>query len=155
MTNALKAQLLDWKYTRGITLKFLSELSDDDLDKKLPRKNLNTIRAQIEELAWVQQNFIDGIVTKKMDFSEIAYADKSKQGLAKKLAELDDELMDTLKSVDGTEMIDWYGEQSNIHGHISSMIGHEYMHIGQIVAFCYATGIDIPAEIVETMALDG
>lgn len=34
------------------------------------------------------------------------------------------------------------------------MIGHEQMHIGQIVAFCYAVGIRIPDSIIQTMSLD-
>jgi len=29
------------------------------------------------------------------------------------------------------------------------------MHIGQIIAFCYATGIKIPKSIVKDMALEG
>lgn len=37
----------------------------------------------------------------------------------------------------------------------SAMIGHEQMHIGQIVAFCYAIGVQIPEKIVNKMALDG
>ena len=51
MINSLKGQLADWRHTRGITLKFISELDDSDLDKKLPRKELNTIRLQVEELS--------------------------------------------------------------------------------------------------------
>jgi len=35
------------------------------------------------------------------------------------------------------------------------MIGHENMHVGQIIAFCYATGIEIPESISEPMALEG
>jgi len=50
MVISLKGQLSDWKYGRGIILKFITELNDNDLDKKLPRKELNTIRKQIEEL---------------------------------------------------------------------------------------------------------
>lgn len=42
-----------------------------------------------------------------------------------------------------------------IHLHISAMIGHEQMHIGQIIGFCYATKMQIPTHIVNTMALDG
>jgi len=29
------------------------------------------------------------------------------------------------------------------------------MHIGQIIAFCYAAGIEIPTSITEAMALEG
>jgi len=33
------------------------------------------------------------------------------------------------------------------------MISHESMHVGQIVAFCYSTNIEIPKEIINNMAL--
>ena len=155
MINSLKAQLEDWGYNRSITLKFISELSDSDLDKKLPRKELNTIRLQVEELAMMQENWLEAMTTKTMDFAAKPLADTSKQGLVAKFSELDKKLEEVLATFDGSEVVDWYGEKSNIHSHFSSMIGHEMMHIGQIIAFCYATGIHIPDEITETMALDG
>lgn len=155
MINSLKGQLADWNYARGLTLKFISELSDAGLDKKLPRKELNTIRLQAEELAMMQENWVNAIATKSMNFDAEPLADKSKQGLVAKFAELDKKLEESLACFDGSEAIDWFGEEKSIHEHVSSMIGHEMMHIGQIIAFCYATGIYIPDEITETMALDG
>ena len=155
MINSLKGQLADWRHTRGITLKFISELNDSDLDKKLPRKELNTIRLQVEELAMMQENWLNAMTTKTMDFIAEPLVDKSKQGLVAMFSELDKKLTEILATFDGSETVDWYGEEYNIHQHFSSMIGHEMMHIGQIIAFCYATGIHIPDEITETMALDG
>ena len=155
MINSLKGQLADWRYTRGITLKFISELSDSDLDKKLPRKELNTIRLQAEELAMMQENWLDAMTTKTMDFAAKPLTDTSKQGLVARFSQLDKKLEVVLASFEGSEMINWYGDESCIHSHFSSMIGHEMMHIGQIIAFCYATGIHIPDEITKTMALDG
>ena len=155
MINSLKGQLADWNYARGITLKFILELSDSDLDKKLPRKELNTIRLQAEELAMMQENWLDAMITNAMDFAAEPLADTSKQGLIAKFSELDKRMEEVLVAFDGSEIVDWYGEEQSIYQHFSSMIGHEMMHIGQIVAFCYATGIHIPDEITEIMALDG
>ena len=155
MILSLEAQLADWKYSRGIVLTFISELSDDDLDKKLPRKEWNTIRLQIEELAMIQKDYIDSLTTREMNFNMAPLKDTSKQGLTERLTELDKELEKILEAFDGNETISWFEEHKNIHEHISAMIGHENMHIGQIVAFCYATGIHIPNTITETMALDG
>ena len=72
-----------------------------------------------------------------------------------RLAALDKKLESTLETFDGSEKINWFGEKKNIHEHISAMIGHEQMHIGQIVAFCYATNTHIPDEITKAMSLDG
>ena len=155
MIASLKGQFNDWKYGRGIVLKFLLELSDDDLDRKLPRKELNTIRLQIEELAQIQKCYVDALTAKTMGFKISPIEDKSKQSLVDIMAKLDGRLEKILETSDGSEEINWFGELRNIHGHISAMIGHEQMHIGQIVAFCYTTGIHIPNAITEEMALDG
>ena len=155
MINSLKGQLADWKYGRGIISKFISELCDDDLDTKFPRKKYNTVRLQAEELARIQSYYVDALTTKKISFYGNPVQDTSKQGLIKYMAELDEELENVLDTFDGNETIDWNGEQKNIHEHISAMTGHEQMHIGQIIAFCYTTGIHIPDDITKIMALDG
>jgi len=156
MVESLKALLADWKQTRSIILGFLEELSDADLDRKLPRKVLNTIRLQAYELTLFQRDIVDSLSTKVVDFGEeYLYENLQKQALIERMAELDAKLEKALGSMDGTEVIDYFGEQQNVHQIISCMIGHENMHVGQIIAFCYATGIEIPASIAEPMALEG
>ena len=157
MIESLKALLADWKETRGITLEFVNKLSDADLDKKLPRKVLNTIRLQAFELTVFQRDIVNSLNTKVVIFDEkdYQYENLPKQTLVDKMARLDAELEKSLELLDGTEIIEYYGEQRNVHQIISMMIGHEQMHIGQIIAFCYATGIEIPKIISEPMALEG
>jgi len=156
MIESLKALLRSWnEATRSITLEFVNELSDADLDKKLPRKHLNTIRMQLEEMAQIQKEFIDAINTKVLDFKEMVLENKSKQDLVKEMTTLDKALEQALEPLDGTEIISGYGEQWNVHELVSRMIIHENMHIGQIIAFCYATGLEIPATISEPLALEG
>ncbi|MCL2865802.1 MAG: DinB family protein [Lachnospiraceae bacterium] len=156
MIESLQALLADWQQTRSIILGFLEELSDTDLDKKLPRNVLNTIRLQAYELTLFQRDIINSLTTKTVDFEEeYVYINLSTQDLVARMAELDGELEKALEFMDGTDVIDYYGEQRNVHQIISTMIGHENMHIGQIIAFCYATGIEIPESISEPMALEG
>ena len=157
MIESLKALLADWKETRSITLGFLEELSDADLDKPLPRKKLNTIRLQAYELTLGQRGFVDSLTTKAVIFGDEYdnYINLPTQTLVETMAKLDDKLEKALAIMDGTETIDYFGEQRNVHQIMSTMIGHEQMHIGQIIAFCYATGIEIPESISEPMALEG
>ena len=156
MVESLKALLADWKETRSIILGFLDELSDADLDKKLPRKELNTIRLQAYELTLFQRDIINSLTTKTVDFGEeYLYENLPTKAIVEKMAKLDAELEEKLTTLNGTEIIDYYGEQRNVHQIISTMIGHENMHIGQVIAFCYATGIEIPESITEPMALEG
>ena len=156
MIESLKALMADWKQTRGIILGFLEELSDADLDKKLPRNVLNTIRLQAHELTLFQRDIVNSLTTKVVDFGEeYLYENWPKKALVERMAELDAALEISLDKMDGTELIDFFGEKQNVHQIISCMIGHENMHAGQIIAFCYATGIKIPECISEPMALEG
>jgi len=156
MTDSLKALFTSWcDDTRSITLEFINELSDADLDKKLPRKELNTIRLQSEEMAFIQKDFVEGLRTKVLEFNAPELGKLSKQEIAKMMAELDGEMEKLLAAFDGTESIDVYGTPYNIHRYIATMIIHENMHIGQIIAFCYATGIEVPAAVTENLALEG
>lgn len=54
MNTALIGLLEEWQYVRGRTRCFILHLSDDELDRPLPRTNLNTIRKHCEELLEVQ-----------------------------------------------------------------------------------------------------
>jgi len=156
MIESLKALLADWKGTRSITLAFLNELSDADLDKILPRKKLNTIRLQVYELALFQRDVVNSLGTDRLAYEEeYIYESLPTQDIITKMTELDTQFEKALESLNGTEMMDYYGQQQNVHQIISMMSGHEQMHIGQIIAFCYATGIEIPESIVEQMALEG
>ena len=156
MIESFKALLADWNETRGIMLRFLNELSDADLEKELPREKLNTIKLQAEELTIFQEDIVESLTTKAVDFGdEYLYENISKQAIIERMTELDARLVKSLELMDGSEVLDYYGEKRNVHQVISMMIGHECMHIGQIIAFCYATGIEIPQSIVEPMALEG
>ena len=156
MIESLKALLADWKNTRGITLTFLNELSDIDLDKILPRKKLNTIRLQTYELTLFQRDVVNSLGTDSLAYEEeYKYVNAPTQDIISRMGELDTQFEKALESLNGTEMMDYYGEQQNVHQIISMMTGHEQMHIGQIIAFCYATGIEIPKSILEPMALEG
>ena len=157
MIESLNALLADWKETRGITLEFINQLSDENLDKELPRKVLNTIRLQAYELTVFQNDIVNSLATKVVNFDEKDYQYKNlpKQVLVERMAELDANLEKSLEVMSGTETLEFYGEQRNVHQIISMMIGHENMHIGQIIAFCYAAGIEIPQSISEPMALEG
>jgi len=156
MTESLKALLAGWKETRDIVLRFVEELSDADLDKKLPRKELNTIRLQAYELTLFQRDVVDSLATKVLRYEEeYLYKNLPKSALIERMAELDAKLEKALAAMDGTEIIDYYGQQQNIHQIITMLIAHENMHIGQIIAFCYAAGIEVPKSVSEPMALEG
>jgi len=155
MLDSIKAQIADWKFGREIVKSFVTSLSDLDLDKILPRKNLNTIRKQCEELIQVQTCYIKALEMKQIKFAYEPLNDRSKNGLIEHMDLLDSKMEELLDRFDGSEKIVWFGEEWNIHQHISAMIGHEQMHIGQIIAFCYSCDICIPEDIARKMSLNG
>ena len=156
MIDSIKAQFADWVETRKIVVRFINELTDEELDRKLPRNVLNTIRLQAHELILFQSDIVRSLSTKDGRFTdEYIYKNLSKEELINQMNELDRQLEKELELLDGTEIIDYYGEKQNVHQFLSMFISHENMHIGQIIAFCYATGIEIPKSITEPMALEG
>ena len=156
MIQSLAALLAEWKQTRSITVGFLEELSDADLDKILPRKVLNTIRTQAYELTLFQRDIVASLSTHKVEFEEeYIYQNWATDKLISRMEELDTSLEKAMEAMDGTESIEYYGETQNVHQVLAMLIGHENMHIGQIIAFCYATGIEVPSCISEPMALEG
>jgi len=156
MITSLKGQLADWKYARGNTICFLQQLSDDNLNKQLPRKTFQTIYAQIVEMAWVQRCFLKAITTKTlkdMDWDAPTFATKDE--LLEKMEQFDADMINILEKCNGTEEIEWYGYNKNINEHVSSMQSHEMMHLGQIIAFCHALDIGIPQDVTKSMHLTG
>ena len=156
MITSLKGQLADWKYARGNTIRFLNQLNDEELNKRLPRETFVTICEQIVEMAWVQRCFVKAIKMKTlegMDWEAPAYSTKNE--LLEQMEKFDKEMEQILGECHGTEEVDWFGYRKNINEHISSLQSHEMMHLGQIIAFCHALGIGIPQDISKSMHLTG
>lgn len=66
--DSLKGQLYDWQYGRNIIKGFINELSEADLDKPFPRKNLNSLRKQCVELIQIQSCYVNALNTRKIQF---------------------------------------------------------------------------------------
>lgn len=153
MIASIKAQLDDWKYGRDILKHFVIELDDISLDKVFPRKDLNSIRKQCEELLQIQSCYIEALKTNSISFNYTPLDDISKNGLINQMDELDNKMESNLETYTGMETINWFGEEWLINRHLSAMIGHEQMHIGQIIGFCFSIGISIPKYIKKAMSL--
>ena len=156
MITSIRGQLADWNYARGNTIRFLEQLSNEDLHKTLPRKTFDTFFKQIAEMAWVQRCFVKAIEQKTMDGLDwVLPAYESKEELLGQMLQFDQEMQHVLETCDGTEEVDWYGEVKNINEHVSSLQSHEMMHLGQMIAFCHALDIKIPQDVTQSMHLTG
>ena len=155
MKESIKALYNEWNYVRGIVISFLENVSDKDQHKTFPRKKYNTILEQCNELYEIQQDYVDAIESKSIQFSGRNLHLSSANEIVHVMKKLDERMERQLECLNGDEFIDWFGEKKNIHQHLCAMISHEMMHVGQIVAFCYAVDITIPDDIIEEMALEG
>jgi uncharacterized damage-inducible protein DinB len=153
----LEALLDEWRFGRTNLMAIIENMQDDDLDRIMPRKGLNTIRKHLEELLNIQHDYVEAIKTMEMNFSIGNYEGNTSKFDLKKVAEkLDKDLIKSVTECNGDEEIKWpEGNNVNIAGHLAAMISHEAMHLGQIIAFCYAMNMPIPQTIVRNYALSG
>ncbi|MTI96585.1 MAG: hypothetical protein FH749_14110 [Firmicutes bacterium] len=61
MDKVLAALLQEWEFTKSCTKSFINELSDEDLNRKLPRKGLDTFRKHFQEMIAVQKDYVAAI----------------------------------------------------------------------------------------------
>ncbi|MTI96584.1 MAG: hypothetical protein FH749_14105 [Firmicutes bacterium] len=71
------------------------------------------------------------------------------------MQEADDELAAALEKANPQDTVNWFGSDRLLPYHLAVIISHESMHIGQIIAFCYALGIKIPEFVTNNWALSG
>ena len=160
MTKEIQSILTEWQITRWSTLEFINHVGEEDLKKELPRAGLNTFTKHFEELIAVEESAINAIEQGKMTFccckNDSDYpGDSSVNSLVERMKFLDKRLYEVLEDKSNNYVIDWDGSKSNPIGHVGWMIMHEAMHIGQLVAFSYVLGIEIPNSVTKAWALSG
>ena len=132
----------EWKQVRGKTYEFLETVPGERIIWS-PHKDLGTFGMQMRHLGVSQRSYIAGMVSGKIDFSNKSYdkeIEKDKQKSLKFLKNLDEEMIEVLKSVKGTKIIDFhdgvYGvKKVNIETVLDWLLQHECYHQG--VFTCY------------------
>lgn len=159
MDKNLEAILFEWNFIRSCSISFINDLSDADLDRILPRKGLNTFRKHFQEMIEVQNDYLVAISNSKMAYNGTPDSqfdgNFTKEQLLDNMKSLDSKLEEVLESINENAYVEWFGKKLPLSFHLSAMISHESMHIGQIIAFCYALDIQIPNYIIENWALSG
>lgn len=67
----------------------------------------------------------------------------------------DHRLKERLKKVNEESTINWFGTEKPLSFHISALIAHESLHIGQIIAFAYVLDLPIPEFVTKNWGLSG
>lgn len=158
MDQELQQVVADWRYLRENTLAFINSLSDDDLKKKLPRPGLDTFMKHFEEMCDVEQAYLDACVSGSMEFDCVQENDdykgeSSREQIIAKMQE-QDERIDIIIQENADNKITWSEDDiKSLNSQLRNLCVHETLHIGQLIAFSYVMGIEIPAFVVEGWAL--
>lgn len=159
MDKQLEALLGEWGFSRDCSKTFLKELDDVDLDCQLPRKGLDTIRKHLREMLEIQRDYTAAIETSVMRFNDIPDseidASQSSEELLAEMHKADAALTAALECSSHNTEVDWFGRKKMLPSHLAALIAHEAMHVGQIIAFCYALDIKIPQPVRKHWALSG
>lgn len=159
MEKGLQGLQKEWEFIRNCSKTFIKELSDTDLDRKLPRKGLDTIRKHFQEMIEVQIDHVDAIGTNVMEYNSCPDThidgNLSKEKMLNRMDMVDKDLSKALEAAHEGLEVEWFGQKQLLPYHLSAMICHESMHIGQIIAFCYVLDIEIPKFVRESWALSG
>jgi uncharacterized damage-inducible protein DinB len=159
MERCFAALLREWEFIRDCSRSFVTEMSDEDLDRKLPRLGLDTLRKHFAEMVDVQNAYTAAIGTGVMKFGGVPNSeyggDLPAEELLERMASADRRLIATLETVTSDDQVEWFGEKLDLLGHLAALISHEAMHVGQAIAFCYALGMPIPETVERNWALSG
>ena len=133
MDKSIGALAKEWVFIRSCSKAFIQELSDEQLDAKLPRKGLDTFRKHFQEMIQVQRDYTGALASGAMDFNGVPAAEfdgrGSKEELLEAMAALDGEMIEILSGSSPDQEIQWFGESQLLPFHLSALICHEAQHI--------------------------
>jgi len=132
----------DWKEIRGRTLKFLESVPEDKWNWR-PHELLGTFGMQVRHMVKSQEAYIKGMKNGTVSFDDKDFdseIEKDKEKGIGKLRELDEELLGSLKELEGDKEILFRDgvvgdEKVKLETVLQYLIEHEYYHQG--IFTCY------------------
>ena len=158
MSKELSQLLEDWLFIRKNTIEFLEALTEDELVKHMPRPGIDTYMKHFEEMCDVQKAYLDACVTCEMSFECVKENDEyegitSKQEMISRMKEQDDRIEMIIEKCSSTE-IKWEDDDiKTLNSQLRNLCIHETLHLGQLIAFAYTMGINIPEYVIDGWAL--
>lgn len=153
-TKYIDVLLQDWADARWNTTEFIKGLGDEGLNAKLPRPGLDTFCKHFQEMIDAEEAYTKAIKRGRVVFDDMGGnddypGDEGAESLLSRMKKADTALQKAARSaLDGTE-VDWPGlGPKTVHSLIVNLVSHEMFHVGQLVAFCYATGVRLPEALV-------
>jgi hypothetical protein len=141
---------------RKLTYDLLQQLDEGSLCKIWPRPGLDTFSKHFQEMAMVQEAFVQALASGKMDFARVpdvfSFSNEVKSALNSRLGKADDGLATALKG-DICSVIDWEGMPLPVEQHLVNLISHEVFHQGMMAMAIYMLRLPMPESWVNSWAL--
>lgn len=149
-----------WRFTRGETLEILENLTDEQLRFKPQGEQWQPMAYQFACCVRTQLVYAKAVRESKMDFSWFGSEEfPSKDALTTKdeirdlLHKADQAWLDALESTAADAKIAWPDFSAPLVLHISNLLEHERMHLGQLISYHTMAGYELPPNFTRNWAL--
>ena len=154
MKDPLLRELEDhWQQLRSMTYDFLNAIKEEDLDKKLPFPESQSLSYQFWCMTGAQESSLSLITEgawKGFSCSLDAEAKISRHIIVDHMKRADTDL---LKALSSAKLLQQFEDRSTPLLNYLTLVEHESHHHGQIINFIYAHNLDIPMSWKEKWAL--
>ncbi len=157
MSSKLETIVTAWNESRTMTMELSHILTQEQLRKKQGRPGLNTVGMHLLEMADVTLAYAESIATGKLSFGRVndSYADdlQTPDKVTAALTESSEAIERNINAAAGDLKINAFGEEVSLEEMLLTLIRHENIHHGQIIAFSYASSIPMPQSSHDNWAL--
>lgn len=157
MDSHLETIVAAWNESRTMTMELSNKLTQAQLRQKQSRPGLNTIGMHLLEMADVTSAYAESISTGKLSFSRVkdSYVDdlQTPDRVSAALTKSSETIDKAVKAAPTDLTINAFGEDLSLEEMLITLVRHENMHHGQIIAFSYASSIPMPQSWHDNWAL--
>lgn len=160
--NLVTSAVRQWNFTRSETSEILNSLDDEQLQFKPEGEKWKTLFEQFSCIYLTQVVYSRSIKEGRMKYrwfhdQEASEMTKlsTKEELIKALQKADKKWIEAIreKREDEEFKVKWPGFNQNLLNTMSSLIAHERLHHGQLIAYFTLAGFELPKNFKENWSL--
>jgi hypothetical protein len=159
--DEIKQSFIDrWQFTRNETLEILENLTGEQMQFRPEGEHWQPLSYQFACCARTQLIYAKAVREGKMNFgwfgsqefpSKVTFTTKGE--LRSLLDEADQAWLDALKNAAADAMVVWPDFSAPLVLHISNLLEHERMHLGQLISYHTMAQYELPPNFKRNWAL--
>jgi len=154
MNNALTLEIKNhWTQLRGMTYDFLNSIKDEDLDKKLPFSQSQSLGYQFACMCGAQESNISLITKGVWEGYSSTLDQESTINIDLIISHMKKADLLLFSALDKTDLLQKFEDGSSPLMNYLILVEHESHHQGQIINFIYACDLPIPKSWADKWAL--